>query len=85
MLLLKFEICLHRKCSGASATDRDLVDSMDSIIESSVETGRMAEWVVDGMEAEQFYIFSHPEFLPSLEQNQHLLLEDYQAAQRHFS
>ena len=80
---------IHRsalqKPSGITAVDQHRVEAMEDVISSGIDASKVAEWAIDCVQAERFYILTHPEFLPMLEKRHHRVLEDYAAASSHFS
>jgi hypothetical protein len=58
---------------------------MENVISSGIDASEAAEWAVDCLEAERFYILTHPDFLPMLEKRHQRILADYAAASSHFS
>jgi NAD(P)-dependent dehydrogenase (short-subunit alcohol dehydrogenase family) len=80
---------IHRstlqKPSGITAVDQHRVEAMENVISSGIDASEAAEWAVDCLEAERFYILTHPDFLPMLEKRHQRILADYAAASSHFS
>ena len=80
---------IHRsalqKPSGITAIDQHRVEAMEDVISNGIDASEVAEWAIDCLQAERFYILTHPEFLPMLEKRHERLLGDYAAASSHFS
>ena len=80
---------IHRsalqKPSGNTELDQHRVEAMEDVISNGIDASDVAEWAIDCLQAERFYILTHPEFLPMLEKRHQRVLADYAAASSYFS
>ncbi len=62
------------------AKDDPQFQQMDSVIKGGFEPDLVAEWVVDCMEANRLYIFTHTAFKPAIDMKYAQIKADYDAA-----
>ncbi len=59
--------------------DDPLAQQMKAVIESGMPAGIVGEWVADCIEADRFYIFTHPDFYDAIAARHKHIASDYQA------
>ncbi len=70
---------IFAKPTGGGSADDPQFKKMEAVINSGLDADVVGEWTAQCMADDRFYIFTHPEFAPFIQQRHEQLIADYDA------